>query len=189
VNTPSLTLSLESQPAAAHFPASTRPERPTYTDFTLQGTIRTDVARGPFSSQTNFDLVGASFQGQALRFGELGQGAPQLDLSNYLMQFQASRAKLLIGHLSYGANRYLIDNFSSRGLSLSLPLTQRADFSFAALNGTSIVGWDNFFGLNERQHQILSGTLGYEFLPKRPGGLRLEAAVMRGSLLPLSHFN
>jgi hypothetical protein len=38
---PSLTLSLESQPAESHFPDSTRPDRPTYADFDLQGTVQT----------------------------------------------------------------------------------------------------------------------------------------------------
>jgi hypothetical protein len=45
----------------------------------------------------------------------------------------------------------------------------------AALNGTSIVGWNNFFGLDRRKHQILSATLGFEFIGQRPGGLRLLA--------------
>jgi hypothetical protein len=186
---PSLTLSLESQPTEAHFPASTRPERPIFNDVTLQGTLRTDVSRGPFNSQTQFDLVGTSFQGQALRFGELGKGAPQLDLSNYLIQFQISKAKLTLGHVPFGTNRFLIDNFSSRGISLAMPVNKRLDFALTALNGTTIVGWDNFTGLDRRKHQILSGTVGYEFEPERPGGLRLEVDLLHGSLLPISNFN
>lgn len=186
---PSLTLGLESQPAEAHFPASTRPQRPTFTDLTLQGTIRTDVAHGLFDSQTQFDLVGMSFQGRALRFGELGKGAPQVDLSSYLMQFQLGKAKVSVGHVSFGTNRFLIDGFSSRGMTVVIPINKRLDFSLTALNGTSVVGWDNFFGLDRQKHQILSGTLGYEFLPERPGGLRLEANVLHGSLLPISNFN
>ena len=59
----------------------------------------------------------------------------------------------------------------------------------AAINGTSIVGWNNFFGLNRRNHQIVSATLGFELLDKRPGGLRVEAAAVHGSLLPIAGFN
>lgn len=186
---PSLTLSLESQPAASHFPDSTRPDRPTYMDFDLQGSVRTDIANGPFNSQTQFDFVGTSFQEKALRYGELGDGAPQIDLSSYLMQFQVSKARLLVGHVSTGSNRHLINTFSSRGITIALPLSARSDLSLAAMNGNSIVGWNNFIGLKRSKHQIQSATLGYEFLPSRPGGLRLEASLLHGSLLPLSNFN
>lgn len=186
---PALTLTTEAQPASSNTPLTLRPARPTYTDVLLQGGLQTDVLRGGFHVQTQFDLVGSSFQGGALRFGQLGRSAPQLDLSSYLMQFETSRAKLQVGHLSYGTNRYLIDSFSSRGLSFTMPFAKGADFSVASMNGTSIVGWDNFFGLDQRQHQLVSGTLGYDFLPARPGGLRLEASVLGGSLLPQTNVN
>ncbi len=184
-----LTVNVEAQPVAKHFPAATRPERPTYTDVTMQGTIRTEIARGPFSSHTNFDLVGASFPGQALRFGELGDDAPNIDLSSYLMQFQFRKAQVTMGHVSFGTNRFLMDSFSSRGMTVAVPINKRLDVAVAALNGTSIVGWNNFIGLDRRKHQVVSGTLGYEFLPERPGGLRIEANLLHGSLLPLSNFN
>jgi hypothetical protein len=187
--TPSLTLGMKSQMAERHFPATNRPERPTFSDFTLQGTAKTEMTRGWLNAQTQFDVVGSSFQKEALRFGERGNDAPQVDLSNYLMQFQLNKAKLQVGHTSFGTNRLLISGYGSRGVTLSLPLTRRSDVSFAAMNGTSIVGWNNFFGLNRRKHQIVGGTLGFEFLSQRPGGLRLEAGALHGSLLPLAGFN
>ncbi|HYJ45506.1 MAG TPA: hypothetical protein VEV81_02760, partial [Pyrinomonadaceae bacterium] len=85
--------------------------------------------------------------------------------------------------------RQLINNFSSRGLSVTVPISKRLDLSGALMNGTSVVGFNNFFGLSRTKHQVASGTLGIEFLPKRPGGLRLELSVLRGSLLPLNNFN
>ncbi len=57
------------------------------------------------------------------------------------------------------------------------------------MNGPSIVGWGNFFGLDRRDHQVVSGKVGFEMLANRPGGLRAEASVLRGSLLPLNNFN
>src|SRR5207244_3428273 len=116
-----LTVNVEAQPAASHYPVTSRPDRPTYTDVTLQGTLRTEIARGPFSAQTNFDIVGASFPGQALRFGELGDDAPNIDLSSYLMQFQFRKAQVTMGHVSVGKNRFLMDDFSSRGITVTLP--------------------------------------------------------------------
>jgi hypothetical protein len=186
---PSVTVGVVAQPREVHFPASNRPERPTYTDVTLQGTLQTSLTRGLFNAQTNFDVVGASFQGQALRFDALGNAAPNIDLSNYLMQFQFNKATVALGGVSFGSNRFLMDSFSSRGITLTVPINKRLDVAVAAMNGSSIVGWSNFFGLDRRKHQHLSGTIGYEFLPERRGGLRLEASILQGSLLPISNFN
>src|SRR5215475_1249022 len=187
--TPSLTLGMKSQMAERHFPESNRPERPTFSDMTLQASLKSEMTNGWFSNQTQFDMAGSSFQKEALRFSSLGDDAPKVDLSSYLMQFQLSKTKLQAGSVTFGTNRQLIDSFGSRGLTLSIPIGKRADFSLAALNGTSIVGWDNFFGLDSRKHQILSATLGFEFIGQRPGGLRLEAGALSGSLLPISGFN
>ncbi len=187
--TPSLTLGMKSQMAERHFPETNRPERPTFADFTLQGTAKIEMTRGRLNAQTQFDIAGSSFRKEALRFAERGNDAPRVDLSNYLMQFQLNKAKLLVGHTSFGTNRHLISGYGSRGVTLSMPLGSRSDVSFATMNGTSIVGWNNFFGLNRRKHQIVSGALGFEFLSKRPGGLRLEAGALHGSLLPLAGFN
>jgi hypothetical protein len=187
--TPSLSLGMKSQMAERHFPASNRPERPTFTDLTLQASLKSEVERQWFKNQTQFDIVGASFQKEALRFGALGASAPQLDLSSYLLQFQMGAGKLQVGHTSFGTNRHLINSYGSRGLTFTMPLGAHSDLSVAAMNGTSIAGWNNFFGLNRRKHQIVSATLGFELLANRPGGFRLEAAALSGSLLPIAGFN
>jgi hypothetical protein len=186
--TPALTVSIKSQPAQSSFPVSNRPERATFTDLTLQGGIQSKFQSGVFNLQSQFDVAGSTYQKEALRFGQLGNDAPQIDLSNYLLQLQAGKAKIMLGGVAFGTNRYLINSFSSRGITIAIPITKRADFSFAAMNGTSIVGWDNFFGISRRKHQIISGTFGYEFIQERPGGLRVETGLLHGSLLPLSNF-
>ena len=132
------------------------------------------MTRGRFGSQTQFDFAGSTFQPEALRFGTLGKEAPQIDLSSYLVQLQLGRAKIAIGHTSFGSSRHLINSFFSRGITLTVPITKRFDFSVAAMNGTSVVGYDNFFGLGKSKHQLQSATIGVELIPKRPGGLRLE---------------
>ena len=94
-----------------------------------------------------------------------------------------------MGHFSYGSQRQLINGFSSRGIIFSLPFLKRFDFSAAAMNGTQLVGYDNFFGLDKRTHQMLSATLGVEIFPKRPGGLRLEVGVLNAYLQPINGVN
>src|SRR5262245_2540361 len=96
--TPSLSLGMKSQMAERHFPASNRPERPAFADLTLQASLKSEIARQWFKNQTQFDIVGASFQKEALRFGALGASAPQVDLSSYLTQFQMGAGKLQVGH-------------------------------------------------------------------------------------------
>jgi hypothetical protein len=187
--TPSLTLGMKSQMGERHFPESNRPERPTFADMTLQASLKSEMTNGWFGNQMQFDLAGSSFQKEALRFASLGENAPKVDMSSYLTQFQFGKAKFQAGHATFGTNRHLINSFGSRGLTFSIPLGNRADFSLAAMNGTSVVGWNNFFGLDRRKHQILSATLGFEFIGQRPGGLRLEAAALSGSLQPIAGFN
>jgi hypothetical protein len=186
---PSISLSLSSQPAQSNFPASNRPARATFTDLNGQMSFKSEVASGLFNSQTQFDLVGSSFQQTALRFGQLGQEAPQLDLSSYLMQFQVGKLRYQAGHFSFGTSRHLMNGFSSRGMMITVPLGNRADFSLSAMNGTSIVGYGNFFGIDKRRHQLLSGTLGFEMQPERPGGLRIEVSALNGWVQPLNSFS
>lgn len=187
--TPALTVNIRAQSAVLYFPDSNRPERLNFTDVSIQGSLQAKLARGFWTSQSQFDFVGSSNQREALRFGENGVDAPQIDLSSYSSLLQFDKVKVTLGHSSYGANRYLINSFSSRGINVTVPLGSRADVSFSAMNGTSVAGWQNFTGLQRQKHRVYSGTLGFEFLRKRPGGLRVEVGVLRGSLLPISNFN
>jgi hypothetical protein len=187
---PSITFGIKSQPFQSNFPADTRPtERATFTDYTIQGSVRTEMQRGFFGAQTQFDFAGSSVQGEALRFGTLGNAAPHVDLASFLMQFKIGKVNAQLGHTSFGANRHLMSSFSSRGITLTVPITKWMDFSTGALNGTSIVGFPNFLGLGKLQHQLQGATLGFEFMPKRPGAARLEVTAMNGYVQPLSGFN
>jgi hypothetical protein len=184
---PSVTIGIESQPAQFNFPLATRPaERATFTNITLQSSLRSEATRGPFASETQFDVAGSSFQQAALRFGNLGKNAPNIDLAGYLMQFRIGRIKVAVGQTSFGGARHLISSFSSRGVTITVPITKRFDFSAAAMNGTSVVGYGNFFGLSARKHQLASAIFGVELFPERPGGLRLEVGLLTASLQPLN---
>jgi len=186
---PSLSINLKSESTVLYFPDNTRPDRLNFLDLAFQGSLQTNLSRGAFRHQNQFEFVGTTFQKGALRFGELNNDAPQIDLSSYLMQFQVKKVKVLLGHHSYGTNRYLIDSFSSRGIEVTVPLGSHFDFAFNATNGTSIVGWNNFSGLNQRKHKIVSARVGSELFPAHPGWLRVELGILRGSLLPLNNFN
>src|SRR5690606_26917328 len=120
---------------------------------------------------------------------ELAERAPRIDLSSYLIEFGKGRFKVNLGHISFGSNRHLINSFSSRGIRATIPLGKENEIILAAANGTSVVGFDNFIGITRRKHSVLSAAFAREFIKERPGGLRFEFSVLRGSLLPLTNFN
>jgi len=175
---PQFNIGFKSQFAETHFPDANKPARSTFADATTQGTWKSEMGRGAFNMQSQFDLVGSSFRNEALRFGDLQNRAPKIDLSSYLMQFQQGTRKFNAGHSSFGAHRHLINNFASRGLTMALPLGPRADISLMTMNSTNIVGFDNFSGLRNRRHRMHGGVLGLEALKGRPGGLRFEVGVL-----------
>ncbi len=175
---PSLNVGVKSQFAEIHSPDSNRPARPQSVDATIQGRLTTDLKRGQLAMQSQFDVIGSSFRNEALRFAERGDRAPKVDLSSYSMQFQYGARRFISGQSTFGAHRHLINNFASRGLTLTLPLGGGADVSLVAMNSTSIVGWDNFFGLSNRRHRIFGGVFGLDVFKDRPGGLRFEAGAL-----------
>jgi hypothetical protein len=187
--TPSLNIGLKSQFAERHSPGTNRPDRPSFTDATIQGSLKIDLARNRMTMQSQYDIVGSSFQNEALRFAALGENAPKVDLSSYQMQFQYGLRKVLAGHSTFGAHRHLINNFASRGLTLNFPLSPRTDFSLVAMNSTSIVGWNNFFGLANRRHRLFGGIFGLEIFKERPGGLRFEAGLLDAWFQPHTNVN
>lgn len=187
--TPNISLNFKGESNVGFFPLASRPERLSFMDTAGQGNFQISVKRNGWTINSQFDLAGSGRKQEALRFGELGNKAPQIDLSSYLMQIEKGRFKFQLGHVSFGSQRHLINNFSSRGLSLNIPLGKQNEVSFSALNGTSIVGFDNFIGLTKASHQVLGVTFAREFIKERPGGLRLEITAMHGSVLPLNGFN
>ncbi|HRH40917.1 MAG TPA: hypothetical protein PKY82_04680 [Pyrinomonadaceae bacterium] len=184
---PAFTVSMKSQAFQSNFPIANRPtERATFTDFTLTGSAKQEIKQGGFSADANFDFAGSSFKQEALRFGTLGEKAPNVDLSSYLMNFQVGKAKFSYGHTSFGNNRHLVSSFSARGLSVNIPINKYFDITGGILNGTSIVGFGNFFGLRKFNHQVQGATLGIEFIPKRQNAMRLEITGFNAYIQALS---
>jgi hypothetical protein len=180
--TPRLSVNNKGQLAEGHGVAPP-PERDEYQDFTLNTGFQTLHAGRSWSLKSQSNFVGVSNRSEALRFGERQARAPKFDLSDYLVTLERGSASLSLGHVSHGSNRHLVNGFSSRGLTGAVRLGP-AELSLAAMNGSSVVGWSNPFGMARSDHRIVSGTLGFEVAPKRPGLVRVEASALDGSLLP-----
>lgn len=188
--TPNLSLNIKGQNQTLSFPAESAPERNPFTDVAGQGSFSFKVARRGWTFGSQFDFAGTSFRQEALRFSELQDRAPRIDLSSYLIEFgKAGLFTANLGHISFGSNRHLISGFSSRGITVTVPAGKQNEFSFAAANGTAVVGFDNFLGITRRKHSLVSAAFAREFFKEQPGRLRMEFSVLRGSLLPLTNFN
>ena len=167
-------------------PAFTR--RDQYQDGQLKGGLGLDLAQGDFKLSSNVNVTGTTFQPEALRFATKGNRAPQLDITDYVVNAQMGRSQYSLGHISYGNNPLLMMGYGSRGMAFRHRLGERADFSFNAMNGTSITGADNLLGLNNPEHQVRSGAVGLELL-ERKGALRVEAQYLDASLQSQVPFN
>ena len=161
----------------------------TSSGVTFNPALRSTLVRrnGTMELQSNFLAV--THQNQALRFGARGAEAPKFDLSDYLIRTQAGPFNASLGHLAYGANKHLISGFASRGVSAGLTMAKFAELSVAALNGSSIVGWNNPVGLVDGHHRIYGAALKVEGFPQRPGALQLDLSLVQGSQLPINGFN
>ncbi|MGH9946396.1 MAG: hypothetical protein ACRD6X_04280 [Pyrinomonadaceae bacterium] len=187
--TPNVALNFKGQNQTRTFPRESAPERNPFSEVDTQIGLEFKVSRRGWALGNKFDLVGVGQRQNALRFGELQNNAPMLDLSSYLIELSKDRFKVNLGHVSFGSNRHLINSFSSRGITATIPFGKQNEILLAAMNGTSIVGFDNFLGVSRRKHSILGAGFAREFFKERPNGLRVEFTVLRGSLLPLTNLN
>ena len=186
--TPKLDLAGKSQFAQTTTGSTSPPPRPQFADLTGRGSAGFGVERGGFSLDGQFNGAGSSFRPEALRYGELRERADKFDLSDYTLNAKVGGTTVSLGHLSYGNNPLLLSGFSSRGMTIAQRFGERVELSFNAMNGTSIVGTDNFFGLDSAEHRVVSGGVGYEFFP-RAGALRAEVLYMDASVQSRSNFN
>ena len=185
---PSVAVSDKGQLARGVAPGPPPDDRDTFQDVTVNLGLQSTLARAGWSMQVQSNLVGVTNQNEALRAGVDGEEAPRVDLADYLLSAENTRMALALGHVSFGASRHLVNAFASRGALASFDVGPAVDVSFAALNGSSVVGFSNFFGLDRREHRVLAGTVGAELMPSTPGAARISATVLDGSLLPLAGF-
>jgi hypothetical protein len=187
--TPNVSINMKGQNQTLTFPREAVPERNPFGEVDGQANIQLKVTNRGWTLNNRFDFVGVGFQKNALRFGELQNAAPKIDLSSYLVEINKGRFAVRLGHISFGSNRHLINSFSSRGLTITVPAGVQNEITLLAANGTSIVGYDNFIGVTRRKHSVVGVTFAREFFKERPGRLRFEVTAMRGSMLPLTNFN
>jgi hypothetical protein len=162
--------------------------KPPYAGITFNPAFRTTLVNdnGTFELQSNFLAV--TKQVQALRFGAQGRSAPKFDLSDYLVRGLNGPLSASLGHVSFGSSRHLVNGVASRGATAALAIASIAEVSIAAMNGTSIVGWDNPTGFTRDDHRIFGATFKVDALKQRPGAALFDVTVMQGAKLPQAGF-
>lgn len=186
---PSLDLTNKGQLDQSQVPEASFSTRDRYQDLMGQAALATEHQRGDLVLRTQTNITGVTYVNEALRFGEKGDRAPQVDLSSYKIDIQRGALQISAGHVGFGSSKHLIDGYNSRGVVLTFGAGRPVSFSLGAMNGTGIVGWDNFLGIENRDHRVFSATVGFELMPSRPGAARVETSLLEGSLRPQTSFN
>ncbi len=182
--TPSLVLGFKGQLAESHSAAATQPTRPTYADGTLQAGLATEHGGKDWTLKSSTQLVGSSYQNEALQFGLRGADAPKVDLARYLIEGQwrgdaKQRTSLALGHVQAGTNTLLATNVANRGLVFRHQPNEKMELTIATQSSTAQVGTRHLSGLEDTGNRFDQTTLAYEWLP-RAGALRTEASVFGG---------
>jgi hypothetical protein len=165
------------------------PEQSRFQVGNLQLSIASEHSREDLSIRSQANIVGTTKQENALRFYERGQQAEKVDLTDYLVTVKKGKATISLGHTGFGSNPLLIDNLSNRGAHFGYQINSIFDIAFTQQNGSSIVGWNNLFGLHNSQHRIAASTLGAEFFPNEPGKLRVEMSYLDGQVQAINDFS
>jgi hypothetical protein len=186
---PALDVAFKAQLAESHRPEDNAPDRDTFRDLSFQAALEADGSDEARTRRASVQVVGATYANEALRFDAMGLEAPKVDLAAYGAEVARGRARLAVGGVTVGRHRHLLSEFEARGATGTLPLGLAAAISLTSVSGTKLVGWDNPLGVDTPEHRLYSATLGVELLPSRPGGLRLEADVLDGSVLPVANYN
>ncbi|WP_411281109.1 hypothetical protein [Gemmatimonas sp.] len=185
--TPAVTVGNKGQLAAGRSSGIPAPARPTFQDAVLNGALQTSHERGRVVLETSTSYIGSSRREEALRFGQLQQRAPRIDLADVRVALRAGGTTLTLGQTSFGTSRHLANGFGSRGASLAVA-RGATQLSIGALSASPIVGWDHPLGVTRSNHRVLGMSLGRELVATRPGAAKLELTLLDASSLPLNGF-
>jgi hypothetical protein len=176
--TPRVALTNKSQWNEGRRGQSPPPQRSEYHDLAGTLDLQTRHTRRNAELKSRFRFTGSSVRQEALRFGQQGDDAPKVDLSDYLVGLSlGERAEFEVGHLSVGNHPLLINYFASRGLAANGRLGQRLDYRAAAVAGRQVTGYNDLLGADFDGDTIIMGTVGFAPFEQRPE-LRMELAWM-----------
>jgi hypothetical protein len=186
---PKFTANLKSQFLEKRTPDAGASKRPSVLDLGFTGGVSSQYQNGATKFKGNFNLVGTSFQPEALRFKQLQGNASQIDLSEYLLDFSDGGNKFALGNVCVGNHPFLFNKLCTRGFSGTVSLTSFADFNIGSASSTEIVGFENITGVGQSQNTLSWSTLGLQLMKNAADGVRLETTIFDAARLPEASFN
>jgi len=135
-------------------------------------------------------VTGVPQREAALRFADLGERAPRVDLASYVIASEWGAATVSLGHVQFGQHKFIAQGFSARGAAVRVPLATGVSLELATTGGSSQVGWDDILGLSQAHHRMRTATLTLtEWIPSELANARLALTWLDGSILPRTAFN
>jgi hypothetical protein len=185
---PKFTANLKSQLFEKRTADAGASQRPSALDLSFTGGLSSKYKSGSTAIDGSFNVVGSTFQPDALRFNQLQGRASQFDLSEYIVDLTDSGNKFSIGHVCVGNHPLLFNNLCTRGLSGKVQLNDFADVSIGRVSTTKIVGFENILGVERSANALTGASLGLQVMNNAADGVRLETTLFGGSRLPEAGF-
>jgi hypothetical protein len=182
--TPAVEVQFKGQPRQRRTPALPPTDRDTYRDTSLSASFGTTLLKNGWTTRGSVALLGASYAPERLRFGQLQQEAPAVDLATYLVSAESAHGRVTAGHVQFNPHRHLVADFGARGVSALLRPARALDIELGATSATSLVGWSTPLGFTSSDHRVFGLTVGVEAVPRRPGALRIAGSVVDGQRRP-----
>ena len=105
---PSFTLSYSAQVNGDEGRSDGKPPRSH--ELNGQLSVKAEAERRGIGLGFAANIVGVSHRAEALRFIDLGEDAPKIDLASGLVEAWVGASKIAAGHISHGRSRHLSDN-------------------------------------------------------------------------------
>ena len=187
--TPSLDLNINSQLDEQVSGDTVKSDRPTYSDVTANIGLQSHHQKDDFIIDSHINFLSVSNRQQAIQFNTRTSNAKKLDLADYSVSIKNGFHTVTLGQTSYGNNSLLIDNLSRRGLTWAYQNESELSFNGAILNGTDIIGYNNFLGLSDHNEQFVNSLgFGFNTLTDSRISLRIEANYLDAKRLSQNDF-
>jgi hypothetical protein len=186
---PKFTANLKSQLFEKRTADAGASQRPSALDLSFTGGLSSQYKSGSTTIDSSFNVVGSTFQPDALRFNQLQGRSSQFDLSEYIVDLTDTGNKFSIGHVCVGNHPLLFNNLCTRGLAGKVQLNDFADISVGRVSTTKIVGFENILGLERSANTLTGASLGLQVMNNAADGVRLETTLFGGSRLPEAGFD
>jgi len=155
----------------------------------MQAGLEIERKEEDWAVKASANLAGSTEQTQALRYAQKGNDAYHLDLANYLVEGGFRDTRFALGQITVSGNPLVAGSIANRGLLVTQKINERMDVAISSQNGSTIVGFDRFFGIYDSRNNFTAATLGFEVVPERPRALRVEVSFLDANLKPLQSIN